>query len=298
MPAFSVSGEAAVAPPRDARRAQLVEDLRRRGVRGGLIPQHRAMIGLRLTPTIAFELLLVPALVAGAVLLLFPELLALWQDFFRFGTRVLQLPGQVETNVVTLVGGLSVALPRFTVEAAWPTRLQLYGHAGLVLGIALTSFALPRRMYPGALLLRALAILHATSVAFFFVGTRPFPYPLAEYATDFLLCGLVVLTVAPFLLGLTFFIFGVPLVEKLLLSALLLAHLAVLLPLQLLLHVYIAARASIVMLPLLFIAFGLLLDVTVFVALYGWGMSWLSSAERRRRPQPDGTRVRAGEVRP
>ncbi|WP_284350615.1 hypothetical protein [Roseisolibacter agri] len=292
MSARSASGEAALAPPRDARRAQLVDDLRRRGVRGGLIPQHRAMIRLRLTPTIAFELLLVPALVAGAVLLLFPELLALWQDFFRFGTRALGLPGQVETSVVTLFGGLTVALPQFTIEAAWPTRMQLLGHAGLVVGIALMSFALPRRLYPAALLLRALAILHATSVTFFLLGTRPFPYPLAQYATDFLLCGLVVLTVAPFLLGLTFFIFGVPLVEKLLLSVLLLAHLAVLLPLQLMLHVYIAARASLVMLPLLFIAFGLLLDVTVFVALYGWGMSWLSSAERRRGPR--GGRVLLG----
>ena len=297
MSARSVSGEAALTRPRDARRAQLVEDLRRRGVRGGLIPQHRAMIRLRLTPTIAFELLLVPAIVAGAVLLLFPELLALWQDFFRFSARMLRLPGQVESSVVTLFGGLTVALPQFTVEAAWPTRTQLLGHAGLVVGIGLMSFALPRRLYPAALLLRALAILHATSVAFFLVGTRPFPYPLAQYATDFLLCGLVVLAVAPFLLGLTFFIFGVPLVEKLLLSALLLAHLAVLLPLQLMLHVYVAARASIVMLPLLFIAFGLLLDVTVFVAIYGWGMSWLSSAERRRRPR-DGQAPRGRQVQP
>lgn len=298
MPAYSASGEAPVAAPRDVRRAQLVADLRRRGVRGGLIPQHRAMVGLRLTPTIAFELLLVPALVAGAVLLLFPELLALWQDFFRVGARALRLPGQIETTVVTLLGGLTVALPQFTVQAAWPTRMQLLGHAGLVLGIGLMSFALPRRLYPGALLLRALAILHATSVAFFFVGSRPFPYPLPQYATDFLLCGLVVLAVAPFLLGLTFFIFGVPLVEKLLLSALLLVHLAVLLPLQLLLHVYVAVRASIVVLPLLFIAFGLLLDVTVFVALYGWGMSWLSSAERRWRPRRGRAASRASEVQP
>jgi hypothetical protein len=286
--AFSASGDpvgsAASAPLTAAHRARLIEDLRRRGVRGGLIPRHRAMIGLRLTPILVFELLLVPAIVSGAVLLVFPELLGLWQNFFRLGTQALRLPGQIETSVVTLVGPLTIALPRLTVQAPWPTGTQLVIHAVLLIGAVLLSFVLPRRFYPAALLLRALAILHATSVAFFAFGARPFPYPLPEYATDFLLCGLVVLAVAPFLLGLTFFIFGVPLVQKLLLSALLLVHLAVLLPLQLLLHVYIAARASLVMLPLLFIAFGLLLDVTVFVALYGWGMSWLSGAERARLP--------------
>jgi hypothetical protein len=281
-----------------ADRARLIDDLRRRGVRGGLIPRHRAMIGLRLTPLLVFELLLVPAIVSAAVLLLFPELLGLWQDFFRIGAGALRLSGQMETNVVTLFGDVTLALPRFTVEAPWPTTAQLWGHAIGVVVAGVLSYALPRRLYPAALLLRAVAVLHATSVAFFAFGARPFPYPLPEYATDFLLCGLVVLAVAPFLLGLTFFIFGVPLAQKLLLSALLLVHLAVLLPLQLLLHVYVAARASLVMLPLLFIAFGLLLDVTVFVALYGWGMSWVSDAEGRWRPWRRRAPAHAREVRP
>ena len=294
MPASSASGEAGRAPAADPARARLVADLRRRGVRGGLIPQHRAMVGLRFTPAIFGELLLVPALVAGAVLLLFPELLALWAGFFRVGAAMLRLPAAVDTTVVTLFGGLTVALPRLAIEAPWPSHAQLTGHALLVVGVAALSFALPPRFYPGALLLRALAVLHATSVVFFAFGARPFPYPLPQYATDFLLCGLVVLTVAPFLLGLTFFIFGVPLAQKLLLSAMLVGHLAVLLPLQLLLHVYLAARVSLIVLPVLFIAFGLLLDVMVFVALYGWGMSWLSSGERRGA----GARGRAGQVRP
>jgi hypothetical protein len=291
VPVSFTSGEQRVThdAPLPAQRRRLVEELRRRGVRGGVIPQHRAMVGLRLSPLIGLELLLVPALVTLTTVLLIPELLDAWRSFFGWMLRALHLPGNVESRVVTLFGGLSFALPLLTVQSPWPTHAELLAHGAAVLVVVGVSFLLRPTLLPLTYLLRALATIHATSVAFFLFARQPFPYPLPQYASDFLLCGLVVLAVAPFLLGLTFFIFGVPLVEKLVLSVLLVAHLAVLLPLQLMVHVYLAHRGSLVVVPLLFIALGLLLDILVFVSLYGWGMSWLSTGERRREVRTRGT---------
>jgi hypothetical protein len=64
----------------------------------------------------------------------------------------------------------------------------------------------------------------------------------------------------------------------------------VLLPLQAAVHAWIIHRGSFLTLPVLFFLFGPLLDVFVYVALYGWGMSWRSGgvldAVDRRPPMP------------
>jgi hypothetical protein len=51
------------------------------------------------------------------------------------------------------------------------------------------------------------------------------------------------------------------------------AHLAVLTPLQYLTHIYIISRGSSLFMPVLYIMFGLLPQVGVFIAFYSWGMS-------------------------
>jgi hypothetical protein len=38
--------------------------------------------------------------------------------------------------------------------------------------------------------------------------------------------------------------------------------------------------------PVLFLVFGLLLDVFVFVTCYGWALSWNGTQERRATPPP------------
>jgi hypothetical protein len=46
----------------------------------------------------------------------------------------------------------------------------------------------------------------------------------------------------------------------------------------------LVANLSLVVMPVLFLMFGLVLDVMIFVAFYGWGMSWdgVLGQERRR----------------
>jgi hypothetical protein len=92
------------------------------------------------------------------------------------------------------------------------------------------------------------------------------------------------------LVAFTYFIFDFPLWQKLLLASMLLLHLAVFLPLQAVVHAWVVYRGSLLTLPMLFLVFGVLLDVFVYVALYGWGMSWRSGgvldAVDRRSPAP------------
>jgi hypothetical protein len=51
-------------------------------------------------------------------------------------------------------------------------------------------------------------------------------------------------------------------------------------PPQYLVHAAIVAKFSLLFLPVLFMIFGTLLDVSILIALYGWAMSWRDREER------------------
>ena len=88
---------------------------------------------------------------------------------------------------------------------------------------------------------------------------------------------MAVLVLVPIALGFGFYIFDHSLGQQVLITVLIVGHLAVLLPLQGLMHGWLIHHLSLVVQPTLFFVFGLLVEVLVFVALYGWAMSWRGS---------------------
>lgn len=237
------------------------------------------MAGLTPTPMLFADLLLLPlALTLGVYSLLAP-LLSAWHWMLEGLRAFLGLPGVVATRVVELAPFLTVAVPHLTAETLWPdARALTVGWVTTAL-LAAAGVLLRGRFVPVGYLLRALAVIQLSAQLFFTVTPPPFPYSLATYQAGFLACGVIVLLLVPFLVGATFFVFGFSLVRKLALVGMLLAHLAVLFPLQSVIHVWWIWHGSYLAMPVLFLVFGLLLDVFVYVALYGWGMSWRSRAE-------------------
>jgi hypothetical protein len=51
-------------------------------------------------------------------------------------------------------------------------------------------------------------------------------------------------------------------------------HIAVLIPLQVMVHAFLIHHLSLLVMPALFLLWGILPLLFVFVALYGWAMSW------------------------
>ncbi|HET9274661.1 MAG TPA: hypothetical protein VFN96_01185, partial [Gemmatimonadales bacterium] len=108
--------------------------------------------------------------------------------------------------------------------------------------------------------------------------------------------GLVVMALVPVLLGFTLHVFDLPLWKKAFLTLALLVHLAVFLPLQGLVHAWLVLHGTALVMPVLFLAFGLLMDVLIFVAFYGWALSWRGELEAGQLVPPVhlGGRRRAG----
>lgn len=199
----------------------------------------------------------------------------LWKGMFEVLLPFLGVGGPVETRPLVMPGfplGMDVPFPGL--DASWPTMGHFVTLGTIAVVVLLLSFTLSSRFLPLVYFLRALVLIQGVSLAWFALSTPPFPYPTPRYAAGLLAAGAILITSLPAILGFTFYIIDVSLLRKLLLTVLLIGHLIVLLPLQVLVHVWLIHQGSLLLQPVLFLVFGLLVEILILVAFYGWGMSW------------------------
>lgn len=204
---------------------------------------------------------------------------AAWRRFFEAFVPLLDLPGGVGTRPVSIANVLHFEIPFPNATAPWPDAGMWLVAAGVVVALLVLSLVLPERLTPLAYFLRALALIVAATMGWFRLAGPPFPYPLDRYLAGLLGGGMVMLCLVPVVLALTFYLFEVAWWRKALLTLLAAGHLAVLLPMQALVHAWLIHRFSVLLQPVLFLVFGLLVEVIVLVGLYSWGMSWPSRGE-------------------
>ena len=262
-------------------RARRIEALRVRGVRGGVIPPHRSMVGLpwtvwRLVSTLVLSL-------GGFVLVVasLPRLGRFWQLLFERVRDFTGIPAPLGDQQFSLPGNVHFTLPFIAAITPQPDVRALW-IAGAVAGVmVVASLLLPERFTPLKYFLRLLALLQGSSILFFAASPEPFPYRLMDHVLVLETAGLVVMGLVPLMLGFTLHVFDLALWKKLLLTLAVLVHLAVFVPLQVLVHIWLVLHGTALVMPVLFLVFGLLLDVLVFVSFYGWAMSWRGELERR-----------------
>lgn len=235
------------------------------------------MVQLEWTPRRAIRAIVLSLAGFMAVLALLPVLGRLWGRALSWALPRLDLPADLGWHQVQIGSLFEVAVPYPLLDGPWPGTSHL-----LVVGIgtAVTfalSFLMPSRFLPARYFLRFLAAIQTVSLVYFWLATPPFPYPLPGYLGGLLTIGMAVLVLVPVALGFGFYIFDHSLGRQVLITVLIVGHLGVLLPLQGLLHAWLIHHLSLVVQPTLFFVFGLLVEVLVFVALYGWAMSWRGS---------------------
>jgi len=279
-------------------RARRLERIRIRGVKGGVIAPHRSMVGLPWTIWRLFTTLLLVAFGLGILWAAIPWLGQGWQLAFDRARDFLRIDAPLGDQLLSLPGGITLTLPVLAVHTPLPGTGTLW-IAGIVsAALLLLSFPLPERFTPLKYFLRLIALLEGIAIAFFALRPASFPYQLQDHVFILLTAGLVVMALVPVILGFTLHVFDLALWKKALLTVALLVHLAVFIPLQALVHLAIVLRASAVVMPVLFLLFGLLPDVLIFVAFYGWALSWRGEFERKELVPPVHLGARGGERRP
>jgi hypothetical protein len=250
-----------------------LESVRTRGWRGGLILRHRAF--QRLEPTASD--LIGGALALIAFALLWARMLGpigeLWRRIFAIWARPLGLESTIVMVPQQWGAHLNFALPYISAPAGPITPAMWSFTAAATVAVLLATYVMGEELLPLVYLLRALVLIQSGALVYFAVFSARFPHDVPSYTIGMLVFGVILIGLVPVILAFTYYVFDFSIRKKVALTALTMAHLTLLVPLQYLLHVWVLHH-SILFMPLLYFAFGPFLDILVFVSLYSWGMSW------------------------
>lgn len=253
---------------------QRVEALRHTGHFGGTISPHRALLTI---PMQRREFL--PA-IGLAILLLIGYIFSLgwvaagWEHILLWCLDVFGYHDVKLGNFGFSIAGYNIYTPYLQLGAAVPDSEQWNGAVLLTSLILIISFLLPDRHTPLAYLLRALALIHAISIVYFSFWPQYYPYALAGYHALMMLAGMAFIAIVPIVYGLTYYIFDVSLIKKVAITLITMLYLLLIIPLQYFAHVYLVHSFSLLYMPVLFLMFGLMIDVFLLIAFYAWAMSW------------------------
>lgn len=255
-----------------------VARLRLRGARGGIIARHRSMRVVEMPRSEIIVSILLAIVATGIWLLALPYIMGLWKFFCDVGGPLLGLPGRTMVGDYN-IGPVGFKLPSLSLPSLTPNVTQWWVTAIVTVVLFLLSYLLMKRSVPLAYTLRAILFVQLVSLFYFAFWPAEYPYGLEDYMANLLMASLTFLSFVPLILAFTYFIFDVGVLKKLCLTVLVLCHLAVLIPLQYLLHVFFIYHGSLLFMPVLYLVFGLPLDIMSLIAFYAWGMSWQSRAQ-------------------
>ena len=200
------------------------------------------------------------------ILLMKERLMAFWQWVVSTWSGVLglslstRLSAQGDALIWTATGDGSFA----------PSLTHMATTAVLAVAVWLWSDRLSDRFHPLKISLRAMCLIHWSACLFFWLAPASFPYTISSHASALMGMGYgFMLAIGP-MLALGWGILPTPLLHKILAPVAFLAYFALMLPHKTLLQVWLLEHLSILFMPLLFLCFGALLDLWIFVALYAW----------------------------
>ncbi len=255
----------------------LLERLRYQSHSGRVIRRHRALHSLQFRrASLVHPLLLLTAsylaLWAGADLIT-----AFWSWEFAFWLPRLDLPAVLESQTRSIVGPLAYRVPFPTLVGRPPDLDTLRASVAVCALIMLVSFLTMRgRMLPIGYLLWGACLVQLMSGGLFWLAPQAFAYSLASHVTNGLEFALVLVFFVPLLLSFSFYVFEYSLPKKIIGTVLIIGGIVLVVPYQYLIHVMLIENCSLLVLPLLYVLFGLLFDIGVFIALYAWVVSWES----------------------
>jgi len=158
-------------------------------------------------------------------------------------------------------------------EALLPGRLAGVSTAALVIAAWGSSQWMHDRLTPLKYVVRVLCAVQTSAIVFFAFVPPPFPYTVGSHLGAMLEAGYSLMLVIPSLLAFGYVALDLPLHQRLLGPVAVLAFFLLEVPHKAVLHVWILHGFSLLFMPVLYLFFGLLFDVMLFIALYSWLVS-------------------------
>ena len=234
---------------------------------------HRSMARYVISPADLITGVMMVILITLIWALAVPAVCELWVRMMDYGIHNLPFHGQLHITEHHIVSFLRFRVPFPSMEPILPD-VQVWRATGFVtLAIFVGTFFLPSQWIPVTYLLRGILFVQVTALVYFALIPAEFPHTPDSYLEGLLASGLALISILPLLFGLTFFIFQFSMPQKVLLTMMTMGHLVLFLPLQVLLQALILQK-TVLFMPVLYIVFGMPLDILIIIAFYAWGMTW------------------------
>lgn len=258
--------------PETLHKPKHLDPIRFRGHRGGIIPMHRALNRLQLVPLNIVTSVLTFVCISALWITLLPVVCRFWTQVFSFALSRLALHAVLELPRYRFKF-LQFYVPCLRMDPTFPSvRMWSLNCAITVLLFGIT-FLLPRSWVPVVYLGRTILLVHASALAYFALRPASFPHTPNSYIEGLITALLGLISVIPLLFALTYYIFDFGLAKKIGLTTIAMLHLVMFVPLQVLVHALVLQK-SLLFMPVLYIIFGLPVDILVVIAFYSWGMTW------------------------
>ena len=186
--------------------------------------------------------------------------------------------GLTEHHVTSYV---RFAIPYPRMEGIAPDGQMWWSTATVVGLLYAASYLFSKKFTPVTYLLRAVLLIQITALVYFLFFAASFPHSPDSYMEGLVTYQIALISAVPMLFGLTYYVFKFGLIKKIALTVLTMAHLSLFLPLQILLQA-IVLQKSVLFMPMLYIVFGLPLDIFMILAFYSWGMNWTRDPNVKR----------------
>jgi hypothetical protein len=278
--ASSKSFEPASPVARSHNGPRFADSTRRRGSRGGVISTHRALAKFVLEPLDLVMSVMLVVLFSVVWLASLGWICRFWRYLFTMGTNLLALHVDIGLSEHQVTSYIHFGIPYPRMDDAAPSPTMWWTTTVAVLVLFGASFLLPKKQIPLIYFLRAVLCVQASALIYFGWATASFPHTTNSYMEGLVSYGLMLISFIPIVFGLTYYIFDFGLIRKTLLTFVTMMHMCLFIPLQALLQA-IVLHKSILFMPLLYIVFGLPVDVLMVIAFYSWGMSWRAKSESR-----------------
>ena len=248
------------------------DQVRDRGHRGGVISMHRALAHFRLGPMnvlTSVSLFFAFTLVWLAVL---PRLCRFWSHFLAWAVVRLPLHGTLEVAVHRF-RYLTLEIPYLRIYAVLPSLWTWSLTCFVTLLIFGATYLISSEMVPIIYMVRSVVIIQATALVYFALWPVSFPHTPDSYMEALVTANMGLISVIPLLYAFTYYIFDFGLTKKAFLTLITMGHLILFLPFQVLLQALVLQQ-TVLFMPVLYIIFGMPLEVLFIIAFYSWGMTW------------------------
>ena len=248
--------------------------LRYGNAKGSIIPMHHAFKTLHLGSVSRMSAVVLPVFFSAFLWLFLPSIMNLWDHIFFFWMQNIYGSGVGYAPVNILGQDLSIPYPLLDADA--PSEIFVHRNLAVCIVAFFITLLISKRLAPFTYFTRAILLIQASASIDRMVSADFFPYTLKGYIVDAMIECTYMLFLIPILLGAVYYIFDFAPWKKILLTLMILGYFFITIPCQYMLHAYIIHEGTLLFLPLMYMMFGTLIDVLMFISLYSFGMSWKS----------------------